>query len=50
MGNGYFFRTSAVSDNAEVTHHVAYGNGDGREIPIVGDWNGDKRDTQGIAF
>ncbi|GGQ75873.1 M23 family metallopeptidase [Couchioplanes azureus] len=50
MGNGYYFRTSAVTDGAEVTHHVAYGNGDGREIPIVGDWNGDKRDTQGIVF
>ncbi|MFI5496997.1 hypothetical protein [Actinoplanes sp. NPDC051859] len=50
MGNTYYFRTSAVTDAAEITQSVAYGNGDGREYPIVGDWNGDNRDTQGIVF
>ncbi|MFI5593373.1 hypothetical protein ACIA5G_50570 [Amycolatopsis sp. NPDC051758] len=48
MGNTFFFRTSEVNDNAEVTASVAYGNGT-TEIPIVGDWDGNGTDTQGIV-
>ncbi|MFG1606548.1 hypothetical protein [Actinoplanes sp. NPDC049265] len=50
MGNTYFFRTSEITDPAEITSSVAYGNGDGNEIPLTGDWNGDGTDTQGIVF
>jgi hypothetical protein len=50
MGGTYFFRTSEVTNPAEITSSVAYGNGDGAEIPITGDWNGDGADTQGIVF
>jgi hypothetical protein len=48
MGNTFAFRTSPVSSDTETTTSDAYGNGAG-EIPIVGDWNADNKDTQGIV-
>jgi hypothetical protein len=28
---------------------VAYGDGGGTDLPVIGDWDGDGKDSQGIA-
>ncbi|MET8145362.1 hypothetical protein ABZU32_34100 [Sphaerisporangium sp. NPDC005288] len=47
MGYTFYLRTSPVTSATETTRPVPFGNT--ADLPVIGDWNGDGTDTQGIV-